>query len=46
LRDTEKFRLGVFREENSRLLNPNVSSLGDWSIPAKHEKLLRHRLVV
>jgi hypothetical protein len=35
-----------WRADEQGLINPNVSSLGDWSIPAKQARLFRHRLVV
>jgi putative heme-binding domain-containing protein len=35
-----------WRADEQGLINPNVSALGDWSIPAKQERLFRHRLVV
>ena len=30
----------------ARHANPNVSALGDWSMPAKQERLFRYRLLV
>jgi len=35
-----------WRADEQGLINPNVSALGDWSIPAKQERVFRHRLVV
>lgn len=35
-----------WRADEQGLINPNVSALGDWSIPAKQERLFRHRLVI
>jgi len=28
------------------LINPNVSALADWSIPAKQERVFHYRLLV
>jgi len=35
-----------WRVDEQGLINPNVSFLGDWSIPATHERRYRYRLVV
>jgi hypothetical protein len=35
-----------WRADEQGLLNPNVSGLGDWLIPAKQERVFRYRLVV
>ena len=35
-----------WRVDEQGLINPNVSFLGDWSIPATHERRFRYRLVV
>ena len=35
-----------WRADEQGLINPNVSALGDWSIPARQERFFRHRLVV
>ena len=35
-----------WRVDEQGLINPNVSALADWSIPAKQERLFRHRLLV
>jgi putative heme-binding domain-containing protein len=35
-----------WRADEQGLINPNVSFLGDWSLPAKQERLFRYRLVV
>jgi hypothetical protein len=35
-----------WRADEQGLINPNVSALGDWTIPAKQERVFRHRLVV
>jgi len=35
-----------WRADEQGLINPNVSALGDWSIPAGQERLFRYRLVV
>src|SRR6185503_9328981 len=55
---TETFGIAVFdhptnpnhpcgwRADEQGLINPNISALADWSIPAKQERLFRHRLLV
>jgi putative heme-binding domain-containing protein len=35
-----------WRADEQGLINPNISALGDWSLPAKHERLFRYRLLV
>jgi len=35
-----------WRADEQGLINPNVSSLADWSIPARQERLYRYRIVV
>lgn len=35
-----------WRADEQGLINPNVSALGDWSIPARQERVFRYRLVV
>ncbi|HEU0009393.1 MAG TPA: PVC-type heme-binding CxxCH protein, partial [Verrucomicrobiae bacterium] len=35
-----------WRVDEQGLINPDVSFLGDWSIPATHERRFRYRLVV
>lgn len=35
-----------WRADEQGLINPNVSSLADWSISAKQERLIRYRLLV
>src|SRR4029077_18344822 len=35
-----------WRVDEQGLINPNVSALGDWSIPAKQERLFCYRLLV
>jgi hypothetical protein len=35
-----------WRADEQGLINPNVSAVGDWSIPAKQERLFRYQLVV
>ncbi len=35
-----------WRADEQGLINPNVSALGDWSIPANQQRLFRYRLVV
>jgi nuclear transport factor 2 (NTF2) superfamily protein len=35
-----------WRVDEQGLINPNVSCLEDWSIPATHERRFRYRLVV
>ena len=35
-----------WRADEQGLINPNVSALGDWLLPAKQERVFRHRLVV
>jgi hypothetical protein len=35
-----------WRADEQGLINPNVSALGDWSIPAKQASVFRYRLVV
>jgi hypothetical protein len=35
-----------WRSDGQGLINPNVSALGDWSLPAKKERAYRYRLVV
>ena len=35
-----------WRADEQGLINPNVSALGDWLIPAKQERVFRYRLVV
>jgi hypothetical protein len=35
-----------WRADEQGLINPNVSALGDWSLPAKQERLFRYRLLV
>ena len=36
----------AWRADEQGLINPNVSGLADWSIPAKSERLFRYRLLV
>jgi hypothetical protein len=35
-----------WRADEQGLINPNVSALNDWSIPAKQERRFRYRIVV
>jgi hypothetical protein len=35
-----------WRVDEQGLINPNVSALGDWTIPAKQERKFRYRLVI
>jgi putative heme-binding domain-containing protein len=35
-----------WRADEQGLINPNVSGLGDWLIPAKQERVFQYRLVV
>jgi hypothetical protein len=35
-----------WRADEQGLINPNVSALADWLLPAKHERAFRYRLVV
>ena len=35
-----------WRADEQGLINPNISALADWSLPAKHERLFRYRLLV
>ena len=35
-----------WRADEQGLINPNVSALGDWSIPARQERVFRYRLAV
>ena len=35
-----------WRADEQGLINPNVSALADWSIPAKQERVFQYRLVV
>ncbi|HWN95935.1 MAG TPA: PmoA family protein [Methylomirabilota bacterium] len=35
-----------WRADEQGLINPNVSALGDWSLPAKQERLFRYRLLI
>ncbi|PYI84074.1 MAG: hypothetical protein DME26_13815, partial [Verrucomicrobia bacterium] len=35
-----------WRVDEQGLINPNVSALADWSIPAKQERLFRYRLLI
>ena len=36
----------AWRADEQGLINPNISGLADWSIPAKHERLFRYRILV
>jgi hypothetical protein len=35
-----------WRVDEQGLINPNVSALADWSVPAKQERLFRYRLLI
>jgi putative heme-binding domain-containing protein len=35
-----------WRADEQGLINPNISALADWSLPAKSERLFRYRLLV
>jgi len=35
-----------WRADEQGLINPNISALADWSLPAKRERLFRYRLLV
>ena len=35
-----------WRADEQGLINPNISALADWSLPAKHERAFRYRLLV
>jgi hypothetical protein len=36
----------VWRADEQGLINPNISGLDDWFIPARQERLFRHRLLI
>jgi hypothetical protein len=35
-----------WRADEQGLINPNISALGDWSIPAGQERFFRHQMIV
>ncbi|MBI4657661.1 MAG: PmoA family protein [Verrucomicrobia bacterium] len=35
-----------WRADEQGLINPNVSALSDWTIPAKEERRFRYRLLI
>jgi hypothetical protein len=35
-----------WRADEQGLINPNVSALADWSLPAKQQRVFRHRILI